>query len=85
MELWSKTYPRDWTPRNSLAINYTLIAKFDRAIEEGREALRLNPKHAYPYGTLGWAYLNVGRYDEAKAIFERASRESARWLCGKHQ
>jgi tetratricopeptide (TPR) repeat protein len=75
MELWIKTYPRDWTPRNSLAIGYTIIGRFDRAIEEGREALRLNPNHAYPYGTLGWTYLNLGRYDEAKSIFEGASKE----------
>jgi len=73
--LWIQTYPRDWTPRNTLAIEYTLVGKFDQAIEEAREAQRLNPNHAYPYGTLGWAYLNLGRYDEGKAIFERASKE----------
>jgi eukaryotic-like serine/threonine-protein kinase len=73
--LWIQTYPRDWTPRNTLAIEYTWVGKFDQAIEESREALRLNPNHAYPYGTLGWVYLNLGRYDEAKAIFERASKE----------
>jgi eukaryotic-like serine/threonine-protein kinase len=73
-ELWSQTYPSDWTPRNTLAINYATVGKFDRSIEEGREALRLNPNHAYPYLNLGRAYTYVGRYDEAKAIFESASR-----------
>jgi tetratricopeptide (TPR) repeat protein len=73
-ELWSQTYPSDWTPRNTLAINYATIGKFDRSIEEGREALRLNPNHSYPYLNLGRAYMYVGRYDEAKAIFESASQ-----------
>jgi eukaryotic-like serine/threonine-protein kinase len=74
--LWIQTYPRDWTPRNSLAQEYTFIGRFDAAIEEAREALRLNPNHAYPYSTLGWVYLNLGRYDEAKAILERAPKEN---------
>ncbi len=74
-ELWKQTYPRDWTPRNTLAADYMLVGKFEQAIEEAREALRLNPDHAYPYGNLGQAYLWVGRYDEAKAIFESASKK----------
>ena len=64
-ELWKQTYPRDWTPKNALVIDYSLVGKFEQAIEEGREALRLNPDHSYPYGNLGWGYIRVGRYDEA--------------------
>jgi eukaryotic-like serine/threonine-protein kinase len=75
LELWQQTYPRDWTPRNTLDLDYRLVGKFDQAIEEGRQALRLNPDHSYPYGNLGWSYLIVGRYDEAKAIFESASQK----------
>jgi serine/threonine protein kinase/Flp pilus assembly protein TadD len=74
-QLWIRTYPRDWTPRNTLAQEYTYVTKFDQAMQEAREALRLNPNQAYPYGTLGWIYLNLGRYDEAKAVFESASKE----------
>ncbi len=74
-ELWKQTYPRDWTPKNALVIDYSLVGKFEQAIEEGREALRLNPDHSYPYGNLGWGYIRVGRYDEAKATFESASKK----------
>jgi eukaryotic-like serine/threonine-protein kinase len=80
-QLWIQTYPRDWTPRNTLAQEYAFIGRFDSAMEEAREALRLNPNHSYPYGTLGWVYLNLGRYDEAKAIFESApNRKVDHWL-----
>jgi serine/threonine protein kinase/tetratricopeptide (TPR) repeat protein len=74
-ELWKQTYPHDWVPRNTLAVDYSFVGKFELAIEEGREALRLNPNHSYPYGNLGWGYLRVGRYDEAKATFESASNK----------
>ena len=74
-ELWKQTYPRDWTPRNTLALDYAFVGKFEQAIEEGCEALRLNPDHSYPYGNLGWGYIRVGRYDEAKATFESASKK----------
>jgi serine/threonine protein kinase/tetratricopeptide (TPR) repeat protein len=75
VELWKQTYPRDWTPRNTLSLDYAFVGKFEQAIEEGREALRLNPDHSYPYGNLGWGYLRVSRYDEAKATFESALKK----------
>ena len=74
-ELWKQTYPRDWTPRNTLSLDYAFVGKFDQSIEEGREALRLNPDHSYPYGNLGWGYLRVSRYDEAKVTFETAVKK----------
>jgi tetratricopeptide (TPR) repeat protein len=74
-ELWKQTYPHDWVPRNTLAVDYSFVGKFEQAIEEGREALRLNPDHSYPYGNLGWGYARVGRYDEAKATFQSASNK----------
>lgn len=74
-QVWQQTYPRDWNPRNNLAFHYILIGKFDQAIEEAREAIRLNPDHAFPYGILGWAYLWAGRYDEAKATIEAAKKK----------
>jgi eukaryotic-like serine/threonine-protein kinase len=58
-----------------LALDYAFVGKFEQAIEEGREALRLNPDHSYPYGNLGWSYLRVGRYDEAQVTFEAALKK----------
>jgi serine/threonine protein kinase/Flp pilus assembly protein TadD len=72
LTLWAQTYPRDWTPRNSLAVRYMSIGQFGKAVEEGREAVRLEPNHAFPYANLAQAYEGLNRYEEAKAICEKA-------------
>jgi tetratricopeptide (TPR) repeat protein/predicted Ser/Thr protein kinase len=70
--LWGQTYPRDWTPRNNLSLAYGDIGQFEKAVEEGREALRLNPNNPLPYVVLSRAYAGLNRYEEAKAICEKA-------------
>src|SRR5262249_38683422 len=37
LEVWKRTYPRDWEPLNLLANRYTVVGPFDKAIAEGRE------------------------------------------------
>ncbi|MFQ5817461.1 MAG: protein kinase [Terriglobia bacterium] len=71
-ELWKRTYPRDWTPPNNLAVIYNEIGQHDKVVEEAREALHLEPNHPLPYVNLGFGYLGLNRLEEAKAIFERA-------------
>ncbi|MEE9562251.1 MAG: hypothetical protein V3W50_04180, partial [Thermoanaerobaculia bacterium] len=72
-ELWKRTYPRDWTPYNNLAVGYThQIGDFDKALSEAQEAFRLQPDHVFTYQNLAWAYLTVGRADEAASISRQA-------------
>ena len=71
-EVWKSAYPRDWIPFNNLGNKYTSLGQYDKAIEAGREALRLNPEQTFPYTTLARAYKRATRYAEAKAICERA-------------
>jgi serine/threonine protein kinase/Flp pilus assembly protein TadD len=70
--LWAQTYPRAWTPHNSLAVRCNTMGQFDKAVEEAREALRLESNHAFPYANLARAYAGLNRYEEAKAIYEKA-------------
>ena len=70
LELWKETYPRDWYPYNGLCLEYEDTGRFDKAVEEGLEAVRLNPNHFVPYQNLGWAYVGLNRWDDAKAVFE---------------
>jgi serine/threonine protein kinase/tetratricopeptide (TPR) repeat protein len=70
--LWAQTYPRDYTPRNNLARHYNIAGQFDKAVEEAREALGLEPNRALAYNNLAWAYQGLNRYEEAKAIHEKA-------------
>jgi serine/threonine protein kinase/tetratricopeptide (TPR) repeat protein len=72
-ELWKRTYPRDWTPYNNLSVGYThQIGEFDKALAEAQEAFRLRPDHIFAYDNLAWAYLTVGRADEAASVSRQA-------------
>ncbi len=71
-QLWKRTYPRDWTPYNNLAVLYSQTGQHDKVVEEARAALRLEPNHPLPYVNLGFGYLALNRFAEAKAVFEDA-------------
>ncbi len=72
LELWRHTYPRDSLPRNNLAAQYVQTGQFEKAAEEAREAIRLNPNSSFAYSNLGQTYLALNRFDEAKSILEQA-------------
>jgi tetratricopeptide (TPR) repeat protein len=71
-ELWKQTYPRDWTAYNNLSVTYNSLGRFDEAIANGLDALRLNPDHLFPYVNLTDSYVALGRLAEAKQIAEQA-------------
>ncbi len=70
--LWKKTYPRDWTPYNNSAVQSWLLGRFEQAIENGLEAIRLNPDHVFPYSNVGWSFHQLGRHEEATALAQQA-------------
>ncbi len=72
-ELWRQIYPRDWIAANNLGNEYTRIGSFEKAIDAGQAALRLNPAHNFPYAMLARAYKSAGRFAEAKAVCEKAA------------
>ena len=72
LRLWTQTYPRDWTAHNNLAYIHTVAGEFEQAVAAAGEAKRLVPNHPFPYGNLGFAYLGLGRFDQAGAVFDEA-------------
>jgi tetratricopeptide (TPR) repeat protein len=72
LELWAQTYPRDSIPHNNLAVRYSSIGQYEKAAEEAREAILLNPATAFNYSNLAGNYLLLGRVEEAKATIEKA-------------
>ncbi len=72
LEIWKQAFPLEFQPVNSLALINNFLGRFERAIEEGREAVRRNPCHGYPYSNLAHAYRGIGRFDEAQKTAERA-------------
>jgi eukaryotic-like serine/threonine-protein kinase len=72
LELLTRTYPRDYPAHNNLAARYETIGQFEKAIDEARETIRLNPNVANPYGVLAIAFSRLNRFDEAKQVYEQA-------------
>ena len=71
-ELWQQTYPRDDLPYVALGYISTTLGNWEKALEEFREALRLDPNRAVNYLNLGIAYMALNRLDQAEALFQQA-------------
>src|SRR5208283_3230473 len=63
-ELWQQTYPRDPTPYRGLGLTAIALGNLEKALEEFREAMRLEPNDASNYICLGYAYTTLNRLDE---------------------
>jgi len=70
LELWRRTYPRDDIPSTNLAVGYEVTGKWQQALEEAQETMRLAPDSAFSYNALSAAYQGLNRLAESKAIRE---------------
>ena len=70
--LWAQTYPQDSIPHNNLAVSYTQLGQWQKALPEALDAHRLAPEESISYMVVGATYLGLGRFDEAKAILNDA-------------
>jgi tetratricopeptide (TPR) repeat protein len=75
LELWRRTYPRDDIPPTNLAVGYEAIGKFEQALPEAQEVMRLAPDSSFSYNALSVAYLGLNRLAESKAIREEEVRK----------
>ena len=71
-ELWQQTYPRDAVPYVNLGFIYGFLGNWQKALEEGREAILLEPNDETNYGNLGYGYASLNRLDEAEAVYKQA-------------
>ena len=71
-EQWQQIYPRDDVPYRWLGIISSGLGNWEKALEEHREALRLEPNRGGNYYNLGFAYTSLNRLDEAEAVFQQA-------------
>ena len=72
LDVWKRTYPRDYRPANALAVLLNRLGAYDEAAAEAEEAMRRNPAHAFPPSNLAYANRGAGRYDRARAVAEDA-------------
>jgi eukaryotic-like serine/threonine-protein kinase len=71
-EVAAQTYPRDDMPHGAGGGIYMLLGQYDKALEEIREAVRLEPTSAISYAGLVNTYLLLDRLEEARAAAEEA-------------
>ncbi len=69
---WIAAYPDDFIPYANLPINQVSLAEYQQALEAGRQASRLGPESATGPQQMMAAYIALGRFDEAKAIYDQA-------------
>ncbi|HEU4701143.1 MAG TPA: protein kinase, partial [Conexibacter sp.] len=71
LEVWKRTYPRDYRPANALAVLLLRLGDYDGAAAEAEEAIRRNPGHAFPYSNLAHAHRGAGRFAQARTVAEQ--------------
>jgi serine/threonine protein kinase/tetratricopeptide (TPR) repeat protein len=72
-ELYAKADPRNWVPHNNLGGNYAALGKWQNALAEVREAVRLNPDSGIALGALMEYECRMGRYEDAKSTYQLAA------------
>jgi len=72
LEAWEQSYPRDYAAPRRLFVIYSQLGKFEEALAAARRGSELDPDSTISASNLIWAYLNVNRIDEAKAVNQDA-------------
>jgi len=72
--MWQQNYPRNFLPYVNLGVISANLGNYEKALEEFREALRLEPNHVTNYSNLGSAYQALNRLDEAGAVYDQADQ-----------
>src|SRR5207247_9772114 len=88
LEIYKRTYQRDFRAFGNLSLSYLLLGQFEKAIAEARESVQLNPNISAWQVTLGTGLMRVNRFGEAKETFEHAIQmalDDARLHAGLYQ
>ena len=73
-ELWAQSYPRDMLPHGFLGSSTsTALGKFEKAAEESKKAIELDPDHPFLYANLAASQLYRNQLAAAQGTLQRAS------------
>jgi serine/threonine protein kinase/Tfp pilus assembly protein PilF len=73
-ELWEQTYPRETGPPGLLSGGvYPIFGKFEKAVEQAKKAIALDPDFPFAYVNLAYNNLYLDRLGEAEIALQRAS------------
>ncbi|HET7259193.1 MAG TPA: protein kinase, partial [Candidatus Acidoferrum sp.] len=72
-DLWRQSYPREEDVLDNLAgAIYPETGEYDKGVEAGEEAVRLNPSDPIHYALLSYDYIALNQLDKAEALLQQA-------------
>jgi serine/threonine protein kinase/Tfp pilus assembly protein PilF len=71
LETWKQTYPRDIVPHVNIGVHYSFVGRYDKALEESREAVAIDPTSDSARANVIDTLIGLGRYDEAADATEQ--------------
>jgi serine/threonine protein kinase/Tfp pilus assembly protein PilF len=78
-ELWKENYPRDQISYQYLAVYAGYLGQYDKALAGYQQALQLEPNDEVNYVNLAGTYINLNRFDEAKATLDAAEKRKLQY------
>jgi eukaryotic-like serine/threonine-protein kinase len=73
-EAWAQTYPRAMQPHGFLSgAVFPVIGSYEKASEEGKKAIELDPDFAIGYNVLALNYVELDRLEPAQETLRRAA------------
>ena len=73
-ELWAQAYPRSFEPHGLLSgIIYPALGLFDKAGEESKKAVALNPSFPFGYSNLAMSLVARDRLEEAELVLQQGA------------
>jgi tetratricopeptide (TPR) repeat protein len=76
-EEWKQTYPRDTVAYDNLALVYMGTGQLAKALANALEDLRIDADDFFGYQNAAYAYMALGRYDEARTILQQGAQKGA--------
>jgi serine/threonine protein kinase/tetratricopeptide (TPR) repeat protein len=74
LEMWMQAYPQDDECHFRLGANYMLLGEYEKSASETQKALQLEPNNLVGYENLAQTYIDLNRFDDAKATTDEALR-----------
>lgn len=84
-ELWQSRYPGDYRPAAGLGNVYSNLGNMEKALEQARAVMRLDPNLYPSYEILANAYENLNRLDEAEEALKQGEQHGPPMLMDRYE
>jgi len=71
-ELWKESYPQDYLAFANLGDNYMKLGRWENALRETQDSIRLEPNLSQTQANLAWIQLALNRIDETGTTIQQA-------------